>query len=159
MEASGRLFLVVGALAATALALTRLRSRPGRAAEPVEAAYATSERSVLAPSSDAELSARISVTDPPTPVPESTRVETAKFEGLSAFRGLAESLCAQEVELVMAGGMEMGSAGFHLVFPSDANDPHIMNPALFPWPGEYTVRTWGYWDAEPRYELAYHACD
>lgn len=71
----------------------------------------------------------------------------------------AASLNAQEVALAMAGGMEMGSAGFHLLFPSDTPDPHIKNADLFPWPGEYTVRGWGYWQLQPRYALPYHASD
>ncbi len=89
--------------------------------------------------------------------------ESASMADSQAFpeadRRLAAYLAAQEIALIDAGGMEMDSAGFHLIFPSDAGDPDLKNPALFPWPGENTVRRWGYWPARPRYELAYHAYD
>lgn len=71
----------------------------------------------------------------------------------------ADALGDQELALVQAGGMQMGSAGLHLLFPSDTLDPHVKNPVMFPWPGEYTVRGWGYWQLKPRYALSYHVSD
>ena len=64
---------------------------------------------------------------------------------------------SQFQDFFFAGGIEIGSAGFHLVFNDGVEDSGVRSPGTFPDGNQFCVRGWCYWDAAfPMYpDLAY----